>query len=75
MRVASRLFKCWEGLSGLVCKIVYVQDVSSGWYNMYNRSVHPVRTQMIQLELTTIKMTGESHDKTYVSLAAMQAWL
>jgi hypothetical protein len=40
-----------------------------------NRSIHPVRTQMIQLELTTIKMTGESHDKTYVSLAAMQAWL
>jgi hypothetical protein len=40
-----------------------------------NRSVHPVRTQMIQPESTTIKTTGEPHDKTYVSLAAMQALL
>ena len=57
--------------------------VQNPTYKMYqaigatciNRSIHPVRTQMIQLELTTIKMTGESHDKTYVSLVAMQAWL
>ena len=25
--------------------------------------------------LTTIETTGESYDKTYVSLAALQAWL
>ena len=64
-----------KGYQGWFIENPYVQDVSSDWCNMDNRSVHPVRTQMIQLELTTIKMTGESHDKTYVSLAAMQAWL
>ena len=75
MRIARGCLSVEEGVSGLVCEKPYVQDVSSNWCNMYNRSVHPVRTQMIQLELTTIKMTGESHDKTYVSLAVMQAWL
>ncbi len=40
-----------------------------------NWSVHPARAQMIQPESTTIKKTGEPHDKTYVSLAAMQALL